>query len=208
MVSCYNYTTVKVNSDLKNLSMRGKHNNVCEELKGNTVFYFVFVNEKSASPWSNFSVNEAKKSIKQTTDWMSNEAKKNNVDLTINVVYHSLKDSVHAIEKNLPYKSVDAHLFYAKDGKEKLHKWSDNIAELANADLRKSNKLFKKEAESRDDLIINLQNIYKTKNIALVYLINNTVRKEKCLFHFLQKKNSLEKVLQNILLFQNHLIRH
>lgn len=197
LFSCYQYINVQSsNNNARRISMNAKYTNVCKELKEKVVLYFVFVDEKNNKKWSKFDINESKKAIKESSLWLKEQANKNNIELDLNTVYHNLKDSTHPIEKNLPYKSINNHLFYAKDGIKKLHKWSNNIAALANLDLRKSHKVMNRDVKSRDELIQNLQNIYQTENIALIYLMNNSVRKESSITLFTTESSSNENTTE------------
>ncbi len=159
----------------KTISRKGKHKNICKELKGNTIVYCVFVDEKNAAFWNNFDIKESKKSIETAINWIKKESIYNDVDLNIKPIYHSLKDTIHTIPKNLPYASVNNHLAF---GMSKLDKWSNGIAKLVNADLVKSHKEIQKEIKGRDGLISNLQMIYRKHNIVLLYLLNNSIREE------------------------------
>lgn len=161
----------------KTISRLGKATNICKELKENVLVYCVFIDEKNSSFWNGFDVEESKTSINTSIKWIEEQSKKNNINLTISPIFHSLKDSIRTIEKNFSYKSLTNHLLYP-DGLEKLEKWSKNIALQVNSDLLKNHKNINKDIKGRDGLIANLQTIYDTHNIALCYILNNRVKKE------------------------------
>ncbi len=183
LTSCYipyNYNS----GDNRPISMRGKSTNICKELKEKTVLYIVYVDEKSSTYWSSYDIDQTKKSIQTAENWINKEATKNNIKLDLQIVHHSVEDSIHTIKANLPYKSVNHHLFYAKKGIEKIHKWSDKVAKLVYGDLRKKHTHLKREISGRDELIYSLREVYQTDNIALMLVLNNPIRKESSVtFH-------------------------
>lgn len=179
LFSCINKSKLgTVNSNSKPISVYGKHKNICRELKGKTVLHFIFVNEKSGKPWTNFEIDKTKSEIEKAKDWLLQQAFLDAVDLEIILNYTEKDSIVKPIEAKLKYESVNSHLFTYIDGVARLNKWSDKIATEANETLGKNHKLKMKEIKSRDGLIINLKNIYHTQNIALIYLINNPIRIE------------------------------
>ncbi len=183
--SCYiNYPYESKSHDNRTVSIQGKSANVCKELKGSTILYLIYVNDKSSKHWNDFDINQSKKAIKATEKWINKEASKNNVSLSLNVIHHSVEDSIKPIAANLTYKSVNHHLFYAEKGIEKIHKWSNKISKLVNSDLSKTHQNIAKEIKGRDELIYNLRKIYKTDNIALMFVLNNPIREESSVtFH-------------------------
>ncbi len=195
--SCYvNYHYESKSHDNRPISIQGKSANICKELKGNTILYIIYVNDKSSKFWNDFDLEQSKHAIKTAEKWINKEAKENDISLNLKVVYHSLEDSIKPIAANLTYKSVNHHLFYAEKGIEKIHKWSHKISKLANSDLRKTHEYIPKEIKGRDDLIYNLRKIHKTDNIALMFVLNNPIREESSVtFHnqnTFSNKNSSE----------------
>ena len=183
--SCYIYHPYETKShDNRPISIQGKSANVCKELKGSTILYLIYVNDKSSKHWNNFDLEQSKNAIAKAEKWINKEANKNDVSLNLKVVHHSAEDSIKPIVANLTYKSVNHHLFYAEKGIEKIHKWSNKISKHVNSDLRKIHQNIPKEIKGRDDLIYNLRKIYKTDNIALMFVLNNPIREESSVtFH-------------------------
>lgn len=204
LTSCINYVTHnKYRNDNQPISRKGKSANVCKELKGNTILYMIYVNDKSSKKWTSYDISQTKEAINKTEKWINREAEKNEVSLHLKVVHHSINDSIKPIEANLPYKSVNNHLFYAKKGIEKIHKWSHKISKLANSDLYKSHDNIQKMISGRDELIYNLRKIYNTNNIALMFVLNNPIREESSVTFYSQNTFSNKKTSEYSIISQS-----
>jgi hypothetical protein len=153
------------------------NNNVCKKLAGRVVLYCIFVDTKSTHPWSAYDIRSALDSIRRATRWVEKEATDNNVPLTIEVKYHQNK-LVIPIAQNFTNRTLSRTLFTPTLplGIRKVDQWSSAIARTVGkalppdtaASIRTKNSL-----ADRERLIARLRDIYKTDNVALMYLINN-----------------------------------
>ena len=66
----------------------GRHNNVCKDLKNDVLLYFVFVDTRTTSPWTEFDILTTIDSIQVAARWLETQAKKQNVPLNIKTDYY------------------------------------------------------------------------------------------------------------------------
>ncbi len=83
----------------------GRYNNVCKDLKNDVLLYFVFVDTRTTSPWTEFDILTTIDSIQVTARWLEKQADMQQIPLKIKTDYY-IGDEFATIERNLPRKSV------------------------------------------------------------------------------------------------------
>ncbi len=149
------------------------NNNVCKKLKGKVVLYAIFVDSKYTGIWTQYDINSTLDSISKAMRWIEEQAKKNGVDLSIQVEYHKNKKLI-PIEANFSKKTLSATLF-GLNGVRNVDRWADKIAKEALKSLGEDTTTItrKIKPKDRENLLARLRDIYKTDNVALLYFINN-----------------------------------
>ncbi|MFW5886962.1 MAG: hypothetical protein ACOCUL_04320, partial [Bacteroidota bacterium] len=115
---------------------KGMNKNVCKELNGNVLLYFIFVDSKETTPWSEFDIQSTLDSINKAIRWIEKKAKQENINLSLKYDHHVGLDYT-TIRKNLPYGTVElsATKPNLRQGLKELNDWSDNIARRAGLSL-------------------------------------------------------------------------
>ena len=62
----------------------GRHNNVCKDLKNDVLLYFVFVDTRSTSPWTEFDILTTIDSIQVAAKWLERQA--GNADIKLHLL--------------------------------------------------------------------------------------------------------------------------
>ena len=89
----------------------GRFNNVCKDLKGDVLLYFVFVDTKTTSPWTEFDIRSTIDSMDVAINWLEKQADNNKVDLVIKTDYYIGKDFA-TLTRNLPYGTPTVFQFF------------------------------------------------------------------------------------------------
>ena len=150
------------------------NNNVCKRLRGDVIFYAIFVDSEPTKPWTTFDINSTLDSIKLAMSWIKQQALKRNIPLNIKIRYHHRKNIIPIVAK-LRKKTLSGTLF-AVNGVRNVNKWADKIAKYATQSLGQDTSTItttKIKPKNREKLISRIRDIYKTDNVALVYFINN-----------------------------------
>ena len=66
----------------------GRYNNVCKDLKNDVLLYFVFIDTRSTSPWTEFDILTTIDSIQVAARWLENQATQHNIPLNIKTDYY------------------------------------------------------------------------------------------------------------------------
>ncbi len=150
------------------------NNNVCKRLRGDVVFYAIFVDSEPTKPWTTYDINSTLDSIQLAMGWIEKKAHERNIPLNIKIRYHQRKKTI-PITMKFRKKTLSGTVF-ATNGVRSVNKWADKIAKVANASFGPDTSCItatKIKPKNRDKLIARLRDIYKTDNVALVYFINN-----------------------------------
>ena len=161
---------------------QGRHNNVCKDVKNDVLLYFVFVDTRSTSPWTEFDILSTIDSIQIAARWLESEAGKANIRLRIKTDYY-IGDEYTVIRKNLPKKSIrsvveEENLF---KGMESLSRWGDNISKTIGESLyikEKDGIPALKKPGNKERLIAFLRDEYKVESVAYLLLVNNYFRSD------------------------------
>jgi hypothetical protein len=166
-----------ISKNVINVQLASVNNNVCKRLYGNVVFYAVFVDSKETKPWTDYDIRSTLDSIRTAMNWIGQKAEESGIPLNIKIAYHQ-KNGRIPIALNLPKKTLSGTLFQQnpKTGYKTVSKWVDHIAGIAAKALPPDTSTListKNELNNKERLIARLRDIYKTDNVALVFLLNN-----------------------------------
>jgi hypothetical protein len=161
---------------------KGRHNNVCKDLKNDILLYFVFVDTRTTSPWTEFDILTTIDSIQATTRWLENQADKFDIPLRVKSDYY-IGDEFTTIQRNLPRKSVNETFegMNLEDGMRSLSRWGDNISKTIGASLyikEKDGIPSQKQPANKERLIAFLRDEYQVESVALLMLVNNYFRSD------------------------------
>ena len=155
----------------------GRYMNVCKALSGDALVYCIFVDTRETKPWSDFDIRTTVDSMRVATQWLNEQAKKNNVQLKIKSDYF-IGDEFATIRKNLPmgdvYKSVTEPNM--KTGVYELNKWANNVAKRAGMTLNivpKDGIPDITNPKDKERFVAYLRDEYNVESVALLFMVNN-----------------------------------
>jgi hypothetical protein len=161
---------------------KGINNNVCKVLKDNVLLYFIFVDSKDTSPWTEFDIRSTIDSISVAIRWLEAQARQNGISLNIISDYY-IGDEYTTIRRPLPMgnvvKSVSEPNF--KRGLEGLNSWADNIAKRAGLSFNITEKdgiPEIKNPRNKERLVAFLRDEKRVESVALLYMVNNYFRND------------------------------
>ncbi len=160
----------------------GMQSNVCKELKDNILVYFVFVDTKETSPWTEFDIRTTLDSINVAMRWIENQARKHNQTLTIMTDYY-IGSEFTTVKRNLPNGTVKATLESSgfRKGLDELNKWADAIAAKVGKDVQINPKDGIPEIQipkNKERLAAHLRDENKVESVAIVFMVNNYFRND------------------------------
>ncbi len=79
--------------------------NVCKDLRGDALIYFIFIDNRTTSPWTEFDIQSTIDSVRVAINWLDTQAKKNNIVLNIISDFY-IGEEFTTITKNLPAGTV------------------------------------------------------------------------------------------------------
>ncbi len=155
-------------------------NNVCKTLSDEVLVYFIFVDSKETSPWTEFDIRSTIDSLEVAVRWLEMKARENNINLKFITDYH-IGNEYTPIRKNLPHGSVfeSATEPNLKAGLDALNNWADNIARTAGQSVNMVDKDGIPEIKNPRDkerLVAFLRDENNVESVALLYLVNNYFR--------------------------------
>ena len=158
----------------------GRHNNVCKDLQHDALIYFVFIDTRTTSPWTEFDILTTIDSIHTAARWLEKQAAQYNIPLRFKTDYY-IGDQFTTIQRNLPRKSVYATLEEMKltEGMRSLSRWGDYIAKIIGESLyirEKDGLPSQKAPVNKERLIAYLRDEYQVESVALLILLNNYYR--------------------------------
>lgn len=156
---------------------KAKNMNVCKSLKGEVLVYYIFVDTKTTTPWTQFDIQSTNDSINVAIKWLREKATNHNVELKIKSDYY-IGQEFSTIKKDLSEKSVETTILTPnlKTGIENLNKWADFIAKKAGESFNLSTKdgiPDIKNPKNKERLIAYLRDEYKVESVALLFMVNN-----------------------------------
>ena len=155
----------------------GRHNNVCKDLKDDVLVYFVFVDTRYTSPWTEFDILTTIDSIRVASRWLEEQAAGFEIPLRIKTDYY-IGNEFTTVEKNLPGKTVIGTMESQKmvDGMKSLSRWGDYISKTIGESLyikEKDGIPAQKRPGTKERLIAYLRDEYQVESVALLMLVNN-----------------------------------
>ena len=114
-----------------------RFNNVCKSLTDEVLVYFIFVDSKETSPWTEFDIQSTIDSLEVAVRWLEKKARDQNINLKFITDYHIGNENT-PIRKNLPQGSVftSATEPNFRTGLRELNNWADNIARTAGQSVK------------------------------------------------------------------------
>ncbi len=161
---------------------RGRHNNVCKDLKNDVLLYFVFIDTRSTSPWTEFDILSTIDSIQVAARWLESQASQHNIPLNIKTDYY-IGDEYTTIEKNLPNATIKEVIEEQKltKGLESLNRWGDYVSKIIGESLyikEKDGIPLQKKPGNKERLIAFLRDEYQVESVVMMFLINNYFRSD------------------------------
>jgi hypothetical protein len=142
--------------------------------------YFIFIDTKETSPWTEFDIISTIDSMAVAVKWMENEAKKQGVNLKIKKDYYIGKDYA-TINRSLPKGSVMKSFTEPnqRTGITELNKWADYVSRKAGESFYVAPKdgiPQQQTPRTTERLIAHLRDEYSVESVALLFLVNNYYR--------------------------------
>ena len=158
----------------------GRYRNVCKDLRGEALLYFIFVDTKETSPWTEFDIKSTIDSISIAVRWMQEQAREYNIQLNIKTDYY-IGNEYTTVRKNLPYGTVNRtiHEPNFNKGIEEINKWADGIAKVVGNSLHITDKdgiPEIKNPKNKERLVAFLRDEYGVESVALMFFVNNYFR--------------------------------
>ena len=158
----------------------GMHKNVCKDLKNNVLVYFIFVDTKETSPWTQFDIRSTIDSMEVAVEWIEEKAKLQGIPLNIISDYYIGKEYT-TVRKNLLYGTVlqSATTPNFNKGLDELNAWADNIAKKvgSEAEITEQDGIPEiQNPKNKERLVAHLRDKYKVESVALLYMVNNYFR--------------------------------
>jgi hypothetical protein len=154
-----------------------RYKNVCKDLKGDVLLYFMFIDSKYTTPWTEFDIQSTIDSIRAAINWIHLQARDNNITLNIKADFY-IGPEYTTIKRNLPEATVRESLTEpnTKQVKENIRRWSDGVARIAgqSVTLRQKDGIPEvKTPKNKERLVAFLRDENKVESVALFYLVNN-----------------------------------
>jgi hypothetical protein len=158
----------------------GRYNNVCKDLKNDVLLYFVFIDTKTTSPWTEFDIMSTIDSMSLAVNWLEKQAEINKINLRIKTDYYIGKEFA-TITRNLPLGTVKESINEPnlKQGLSQINKWADNVSKKVGDSFVISEKDGIPQQQSPKDterLIAHLRDEFAVESVALIFMVNNYYR--------------------------------
>ena len=154
-----------------------RYRNVCKDLKGDALLYFVFIDSKYTTPWTEFDIQSTIDSIRVAINWLHMQARKNHVPLNIIADFY-IGPEYTTVNRNLPKPTVRESVTEpnSKQVRDNLKRWSDGVAKIAGESVTLRAKDGIPEIQSprnKERLVAFLRDENKVESVALFFLVNN-----------------------------------
>lgn len=161
---------------------KGKNNNVCKNLTGDVLVYFVFVDTKTTMVWTEFDIQSTIDSMEIAIQWLKDQARKSGFPINIRSDYY-IGNEFTTVNKSLPEKTLleSVETEGVKAGIKALNKWGDYIARMVGeeANIKAKDGIPEiKSPRNKERLIAHLRDEKQVESVALVYLVNNYFRND------------------------------
>lgn len=156
---------------------KARYTNVCKDLKGEALLYFVFVDSRETSPWTEYDIQSTIDSVRVAINWLHTQARKNDITLNIKADFYIGKEFT-TISKNLPSGSIMNSITEPnlKKGEANMNKWADGIARTAGSSLpinEKDGIPEIKNPRNKERLVAYLRDENNVESVALLFMLNN-----------------------------------
>ncbi len=156
---------------------QARYTNVCKELKGDVLLYFMFIDSKYTTPWTEFDIQSTIDSIRTAINWLHLQARNNKIPLNIIADFY-IGPEYTTISRNLPGVTVMESVTEPNSNiaRENIKRWSDGIAKIAgiSVTLRQKDGIPDiKSPKNKERLVAFLRDENKVESVALFYLVNN-----------------------------------
>jgi hypothetical protein len=154
-----------------------RYRNVCKDLKGDVLLYFMFIDSKYTTPWTEFDIQSTIDSIRAAISWLHLQARENKIPLNIIADFY-IGPEYTTITRNLPGATVEESVTKPNSVqvRENLKRWSDGVAKIAgeSVTLREKDGIPEIQApRNKERLVAFLRDENKVESVALFYLVNN-----------------------------------
>ncbi len=154
-----------------------RYKNVCKDLKGDVLLYFMFIDSKYTAAWTEFDIQSTIDSIRAAINWLHLQAKENEVSLNIIADFY-IGPEYTTIKRNLPGSTVLESVSEpsSKQARENIRRWSDGVAKIVgeSVTLRQKDGIPEvKPPRNKERLVAFLRDENKVESVALFYLVNN-----------------------------------
>jgi hypothetical protein len=154
-----------------------RYKNVCKDLKGDVLLYFMFIDSKYTTPWTEFDIQSTIDSIRAAINWLHLQARQENIQLNIIADFY-IGPEYHTISRNLPEPTVLESFTRPKSKivRENMKRWSDGVAKIAgeSVTLRQKDGIREiKAPRNKERLVAFLRDENQVESVALFYLVNN-----------------------------------
>jgi hypothetical protein len=155
----------------------GRYKNVCKDLRGSVLLYFVFIDSKYTAPWTEYDIQSTIDSVRAAITWLHTEARANKIPLNIKADFY-IGPEFTTITRNLPEATVQESVTSPnmRKAKENLNRWSDAVSKIAGASvtLREKDGIPEiKPPKNKERLAAFLRDENKVESVAMFYLVNN-----------------------------------
>ena len=164
--------------DLQRMDYRMARNvNVCKSLSGSALLYFIFVDSRETTPWTQYDIQSTIDSIRVAINWLHTQANKEDISLNIIADYYIGKEFI-SIKKNLPngtiYNSITEPSL--NKGIPSINRWADGIARVAGNNMSIVEKDGIPEIsnpKNKERLVAFLRDENNVESVALFFMLNN-----------------------------------
>jgi hypothetical protein len=151
--------------------------NVCKDLRGDALLYFVFIDSKYTAPWTEFDIQSTIDSVRTAITRLHTKARNNKIPLNIKADFH-IGPEYTTITRNLPEATVEESITVpnVRKAKENLNRWSDAVSKIAGASVtihEKDGIPEIKPPKNKERLVAFLRDENKAESVAMFYLVNN-----------------------------------
>ena len=162
--------------------LKGKHNNVCKDLKDNVLVYIIFVDTQETALWTEFDIRTTLDSLNLAVQWLAFQAKKNDQNLNLITDYY-IGPEYTTIRKALPKGNIHRSFMQGSlhKGIEEINEWADYIAKRAGASMNITQKDGIPEIRTPKNverLIAYLRDEKQVESVALLFMLNNYYRND------------------------------
>ena len=170
-------------TSLRRLDFReARLKNVCKDLKGDALLYFMFIDTKTTTPWTEFDIQSTIDSVRTAITWIHSKAREEQIQLNIVADFY-IGEEFTTISRNLPGGTVYQSMTDPSPGKaiENINRWANGAAKIAGkaVTLRSKDGIPEvKSPASTERLIAFLRDENNVESVGLIFFVNNYFRSD------------------------------